>query len=126
MVDSISKTDQVLVLLNRLAHSGETASAAVTRPDAHDEASQTLGVRSVRSSDIAFSIGFAHEQTYPGAKGPSRRQSYHKRLSEIRRVSVAADKDSNDALEVVLGQQSEPFYPARRLRCESWLWMLPA
>lgn len=118
MVDSISKTDQVLVLLNRLAASSETVAGAtaVSRPAASSESSHIHHARILNANGATVLLNHARQQPPDPAIS---RLSYHNWSSDVRRSSTAADHHTTSALEIVLGEQLEPVDLSRRLRCRA-------
>lgn len=107
IVDSIGKNDQVLVLLNCLAASGETVSCAraVSSPAADIERSHNSHARALNVTRAKVLSDHARQQPLDPA---TIRQSFHNRSTDVRRCSTAADDHTISALEVVSESSMRP------------------
>ena len=108
MLEDLSKTDRVLVLLNRLALAGEGlgSHASTSSPRTSQVRSSFGGLEQERTSVVHNSniskVSFENSQ-------PAGRQSLLVRQAEVQRASFKGTSEpSAAAVQVVLGDQSHP------------------
>ena len=123
MLENLSKTDQVLVLLNRLAVANENPGqyASSFDPPLTQNRGSIVGLQQNNASPAVprSSVkGVSYDITQPSAGG-----SFFQKEGQAPRASyVAVNKPSEAAVRVVLGDQSHPAArrssnAQRRLRC---------
>jgi hypothetical protein len=115
MVDTISRTDQVLVLLNRFAHSGETSGIPGRLVSDYPQ-QQTKPFSPAFDKENEGTSTAEAARTHTQTEQNTQRLSFQTRGPEARRASFSGSQASSAALEVVLGQQNASADPSRRLR----------
>ena len=102
MDDTISKTDQVLVLLNRLAVAGENADAAHQKP----RQQHPIALDGVKASN-ELQQRQQQQQQHSNIELPfGNRAPGHRRGSQ--RASVTGQHEPGAALQIVLGDAQDP------------------
>lgn len=119
MVDTISKTDHVLVLLNRLAVTGGTIHQDVRTPSPqYTEFLQSSQQQQQQQQKLFTSAEAWRSELMSKRDAPAQRQSFLKGYgaAQQQQTDFPSRSHATDPLQVVLGEQSESPESRRLLR----------
>lgn len=117
MIDSISKTDQVLVLLNRQAVTGQTQQHDVGTPKPSSTETLQPSQQQQQNNKSVLALSWENDLLLRGDSQLPRRQSFLKGHGPMQQQTTFPLRNhATDALQVVLGEQSTSVESHAQLR----------